>query len=675
MQAAVTRALAGSEISRLESQGCRADDWSLVNVSEGFVPDRVRGSWFSGEVFLGRFDGSAAGPERGGGGGPAGEKYGGPPLAGVFNSRLHSCRIDDNARVCNAAFMANIDVEEGAVVENVSSLSVEGETTFGNGVTIDVFNEAGGRTIKIFDRLSAQLAYLWVFYRHRPELIRRLEALVDAYVASKKSNRGIVGKNSRIRNCGALINVSIGPSATIEGAVLLENGTVASNREAPVFIGAGVIAKRFIVQSGSRVDDGALLTSSFVGQSVRMGKQYSAENSAFFANSELFHGEGCSVFAGPYTVTHHKSTLLIAGFFSFYNAGSGTNQSNHMYKLGPVHQGILERGSKTGSFSYLLWPSRVGAFTNVIGKHYSNFDTADLPFSFIDEEDGRSVVVPGMNLFTVGTKRDGMKWPSRDGRKDPDRLDRIHFEVLSPYTVGRMVRGEKRLRELAAQTPQNQEYVQWNGISVNRLMLKTSIKYYEIGIQVFLGNGFVSYLEGFPETAPYEAIRRGLDAPPDRCSEEWLDAAGLLASASGMQSLTDSVERGGVKDLTEFEKRLDGLHAAYGKDAFEWCVSLAAGRRNKKPAELAPADLMEIVGEWKAAGLKLNNMILQDAAKEFSASSSIGYGRDGGEEEKRADFEAVRGSFEGNAFVKSLKQESENIRKRAEKLIKMLERF
>jgi len=69
-----------------------------------------------------------------------------------------------------------------------------------------------------------------------------------------------------------------------------------------------------------------ILDGCFVGQSVKLGKQYSAENSAFFANCEGFHGEACSIFAGPYTVTHHKSTLLIAGLFSFFNAGSGTTK-------------------------------------------------------------------------------------------------------------------------------------------------------------------------------------------------------------------------------------------------------------------------------------------------------------------------------------------------------------
>ena len=184
---------------------------------------------------------------------------------------------------------------------------------------------------------------------------------------------------------------------------MLESGTIVSCKEAPSFVGEGVIAKKFIILSGSKIDSGAMIEKSFVGQGVRMGKQYSAENSLFFANCEAFHGEACSLFAGPYTVSHHKSTLLIASFFSFFNAGSGTNQSNHMYKLGPVHQGILERGSKTGSFAYLLLPSIVGAFTVVMGKHYANFNTSDFPFSYISEEKGKSELTPAMNIFTVGT--------------------------------------------------------------------------------------------------------------------------------------------------------------------------------------------------------------------------------------------------------------------------------
>ena len=55
-----------------------------------------------------------------------------------------------------------------------------------------------------------------------------------------------------------------------------------------------------------------------------------------------------------------------------------------MYKLGPIHQGTLERGAKTTSDSYILWPARVGAFSLVMGRHVNHADTSNLPFSYLN---------------------------------------------------------------------------------------------------------------------------------------------------------------------------------------------------------------------------------------------------------------------------------------------------
>ena len=118
--------------------------------------------------------------------------------------------------------------------------------------------------------------------------------------------------------------------------------------------------------------------------------------SLFFSNCQGENGEACAIFAGPFTVTHHKSTLLIAGMFSFMNAGSGSNQSNHMYKLGPIHQGTMERGAKTTSDSYILWPARVGAFSLVMGRHVNHADTSNLPFSYLIEQRNTTYLVPGV---------------------------------------------------------------------------------------------------------------------------------------------------------------------------------------------------------------------------------------------------------------------------------------
>ena len=183
------------------------------------------------------------------------------------------------------------------------------------------------------------------------------------------------------------------------------------------------------------------------------------------------------MFAGPYTVTHHKGTLLIAGLFSFYNAGSSTNQSNHMYKLGPVHEGRVERGSKTGSFSYMMWPCRVGPFCVVLGKHTRAFDTADFPFSHIEAlPDGRCSLIPGFNLTTVGTVRDGAKWPTRDRRTGPVKRDRLSFDVFSPYTVGRMLRGMEILHDFQQKTDRSVTAVPIGGAEVKRVFLRTGLK-------------------------------------------------------------------------------------------------------------------------------------------------------------------------------------------------------
>ena len=226
-----------------------------------------------------------------------------------------------------------------------------------------------------------------------------------------------------------------------------------------------------------------------------LAKEYSAENSVFFANCGGFHGEACSIFAGPYTVTHHKSTLLIAGLFSFLNAGSGTNQSNHMYKLGPVHQGVVERGSKTGSDSYMLWPAKVGAFTVVMGRHYRNSDTSDLPFSYLIEHEDESVLAPGVNLRSVGTVRDARKWPKRDRRKDPQEARPHQLQAAQPLHdpeddqrpgPAAQAQGHDRPHVGLFHLPQRQD---------PQPSLERGIELYQIGIDKFLGNCLIKRLE------------------------------------------------------------------------------------------------------------------------------------------------------------------------------------
>jgi len=379
------------------------------------------------------------------------------------------------------------------------------------------------------------------------------------------------------------------------------------------------------------------------------------------------------VFAGPYSVTHHRSTLLIAGYFSFYNAGSGTNQSNHLYKLGPVHQGILERGCKTGSFSYLLWPCRVGAFTPVLGKHHASFDTSEFPFSYIDEENGRSTLVPGMNFFTVGTVRDAEKWPVRDRRKNSDRLDFIIFDVLSPYTAQKMVNGERILNELYEKemkelydTPGSKpEYVVYNGIYIKRLLLKTCRRYYRLILSKYFGDVFVKRIMKNPSAN----IRDILKADPSGTDgrSPWIDVCGLLCDRSRIETLIQAVNTGRVGSLEDLHHACGEIYNAYEADEWNWFLVQYKNTFGRDIAGESGENLKGFIDEWKTASLKLINMVRNDAEKEFDATASVGFGIDG---ERAADFEAVRGTYDKNSFVEKLKKEIMYIEKRYSEVMK-----
>ena len=354
------RNLTEKEIATLVVYGCSADDWKNILVATDFSPKFISNVSFSGQVRLGTFE-------------KVFEMDGGfKKHSGIYNCCIHNCTIGNDVFIDKIPnYIANYEIGNGTYIENTNTILVDQTTSFGNGVRVGVMNETGGREIPIFDFLSAPLAYVLALYRHRPAVIDKIQKMIDEYTLLTSSDKGKIGENVIIINCGRIKNVKIGDFASIKGASNLKNGSINSNKQAPVMVGSGVKATDFILSSGTSITDSTLISKCFIGQGCIMDKHYSALDSVFFSNCQGMHGEATAIFAGPYTVSHHKSSLLIAGMFSFLNAGSGSNQSNHMYKLGPIHQGIVERGSKTTSDSYILWPAKIGTFTLVMGRHTS----------------------------------------------------------------------------------------------------------------------------------------------------------------------------------------------------------------------------------------------------------------------------------------------------------------
>jgi hypothetical protein len=382
-------------------------------------------------------------------------------------------------------------------------------------------------------------------------------------------------------------------------------------------------------------------------------------------------GETAHVFAGPFAASHHKSSLLIAGMFSFYNAGSGTNQSNHKYKLGALHQGVLARGVKTGSSSYLMWPTHVGPFSVVIGKHASSFDSSELPFSLILERDGRDVIWPAMVLIGCGLWRDGMKWRGRERRHAGFKRDIVDAEVLSPYTVGAVLRAITLLGTMSEKPRLHGGYVVHKGVALKQDSLSTYARYYGLAVDIYTGQQLCKRLRG-ASLDSNEALRRCLavDDTTGRC--DWVDVGGMLVPAHGLNSVLNDVRTGALDTLELLAEALVALHEQKPRHAWQWCTDIIEQRYDITPDTATPQELERILAAYRSALGDILGVVEFDAAKEFDDAAMVGYGIGGDEAVRMADFQAVRGTMESNAVLGELRKTFQHAMREAEAAVERL---
>ena len=632
------RSLTETEISALKANGCDGN-WAGVSVAEGFDPSRLHNVVFSGEVRLGLADGVLHLPcsiER---------------RHGISNATLHNVSVGNGVYINNIAnYIANYDIADGAVIENVDCIEGTLKSTFGIGTEVSVLNETGGREVPIYERMSAQTAYLIAMYRNRRSMIERLVTMIKVHAGTFYGRRGRIGASAVVLNSGTITDVNIGDYAHVNGATRLADGTMTSSKSDPVKVGRAVIAEGFVFAAGARVDDGAVIHHCFIGQATHLTHLFSAHDSLFFSNCACENGEAAAIFAGPYTVTMHKSSLLIAGMFSFLNAGSGSNQSNHMYKLGPIHQGVVERGSKTTSDSYILWPAKIGAFSLVMGRHVNHPDTSRLPFSYLIENRGESFLVPGINIRSVGTIRDAQKWPRRDKRKTPARLDNINFNLLSPYTAGKMLDGIDLLNQLERTAGLTAERFAFQTMTIDAHALRKGRKLYGMALDKFMGNTVISRL-GLDPIADEAELTRRLTPTAKAGAGQWVDVCGLFAPKSEVDAICDEITDGTLDSVDAIEARWKELHAQYYDMEWTWVADIMESWYGKPVEALTRDDIRTIIERWLKSVTALNDMLLDDARKEYSLKSRTGFGIDDPAMSADDDFTSVRGSYEADPFV------------------------
>lgn len=558
------RQLTTEEIKRLEQQGCSAEDWTKVLVDENFSTDHVRHTHFEGLVEIG---------------GDVSISHVGLIKNIVIEGKVEICRV--NEITCDKW----ID----------TSLAREG---------ITVGNEAGEPNIHFTLSPNEQLDWLNAHYPQYPHVDEFLleedeedeeededendeDEDEDEDDDTKNPPVAFIDDGATIRNCGTLRNVNISYCVHIEGAAHLEDGFI----EEDAYVGTQVIAHKFFIGPRTKVTDGAKLYHVITTNDCKIGKGFMAENCYFSHHCEMFCGEACAIFAGPHTVSHHKSTLLIGGEFSFYNAGSNTNQSNHAYKLGPVHHGTLARGSKTASGSHILWPMQTAPFTMVMGKVKTHPDLSALPFSYVIADGEKVFSVPGINLGTAGTFRDVMKWKERGSSPYVGE-----YEFLSPIVMQSVCKGVEVLKALQERYGTETEEYPYNGTFIRKSALQRGLQRYELAIRMYAH-----------KITPTSDIRE------EAYDWHWIDVAGLPMVEELLTQGYGTLNPG-LREANPW----DEANAFYTTLSQQWGAAMLTRLFGQKFTDGTLQNEAEVaIDEWK-------HLLIADARKELALGDMDG---------------------------------------------------
>ena len=590
------RQLSDEEIRILEDRNCWAEDWTNVHVSDDFKPNYMHRVMLYGEVSIGDFDKNIE------------VSRGFLKHSGINNATLRNVTIGDNCLIENiGGFINNYTIGDDCYISNVNAMETTDGATYGEGNLISVLNEVGDGNVILFSELNSQFAAFMAKHFCDKSLKDAIRRLINEEIARKRHEQAYIGNNVKIVNTKEITNTIVYDDCEINGASRLSDCTILSSPASNVYIGTGVICENSIISEGSSIINSVKIQDCFIGEACQISNGFTASSSVFFANSYMSNGEACAAFCGPFTASHHKSSLLIGGQFSFYNAGSATNFSNHAYKMGPIHHGVLERGTKTASGAYILMPAHIGTFSVCFGKLMYHPDTRYLPFSYLIAYGDTMYLSPGRNITTVGLYRDIRKWPKRDVRPVGSQKSIVNFDWLSPFSVGEIVEGKQILEKLRDACGENVATYTYHNYVINASSLNKGIKYYDIALRIYMGAVLKRVIKKWGKVdLPTTTIGQG----------KWNDLSGLLLPESEEMRLLSDIKRGELETIQEVTDRFKEINRNYREYQWAWTYQLILDYYHL--TEITDADVERIHKDYVHARRAWIAEIRKDAEKEYA---------------------------------------------------------
>ena len=177
-----------------------------------------------------------------------------------------------------------------------------------------------------------------------------------------------------------------------------------------------------------------------------------------------------------------------------------------------------------------------------------------------------------------------------------------------------------------------------------------------MAIDKFLGNSLIPRIMN-SKFSTIEELRREFVPKSVYGEGDWVDLSGLIAPKEAVTALLDDIQSGVLEDIHSVNERFAQMHELYYYYEWRWAYKVIQDYYGVDLQTITADKLMELVSKWRDSVVGLDNLIYEDARKEFSLSAMTSFGADGDEDERKEDFMQVRGSFfEADPFVTSVKE-------------------
>lgn len=258
--------------------------------------------------------------------------------SGVYDTTFRgTCVVSAGCRIAHNELLENVIVYPcacidrcGRIIGTGSDPSSKERLRRGNGTSVDVGPENGGRSVEIFATMgfvkACQMALKDNGEYEPPR--KREECDISDEVLGGGADLVFVLPNTKVRNCPLLEDCYIGAYANVDSSVL-RNCTLNSTRERPVTVRYHCFVTDSVLEPGVRVLDGAHVASSYLAETASVSVGGQLDNVILGPDSSIARGECHHSLLGPFIGFHHQSLLIAA--------------------LWPLGRGNLAYGSMVGS--------------------------------------------------------------------------------------------------------------------------------------------------------------------------------------------------------------------------------------------------------------------------------------------------------------------------------------